>query len=68
MSKVKSNTRCYEVSMTVYADADADAEDVKLLVRDLSWTGGRYPTDDPRFYCLDVKELRIKRAAKRDRK
>lgn len=68
MSKVKSNTRCYEVSMTVYADADATAEDVKLLVRDLSWTGGCYSTDDPRFYCLDVKELRIKRAAERDRK
>ena len=68
MSKVKSNTRCYEVTMTVYADADATAEDVGLLVRDLSWTGGCYHDSDPRFYCLDVKHLRIRRAARLDRK
>ena len=68
MSKVKSNTRCYEVTMTVYADADATIADVKDMVTDLAWVGGCHHDSDPRFYCLDVKHLRIKRAAERDRK
>lgn len=66
-SKTKKNTRCYEVTMRVYADADAVKADVVCLLRDLGWTGGCYPPEDPRFYCLGLENLRVMRAAHLDR-
>lgn len=68
MTKTSQNTRCYQVTMTVFADADAVMADVKDMVTDVSWAGGCHSPDDPRFYCLDVKNLRVKRDAARDRK
>ncbi len=68
MPKEKQNTRCYEVTMTVYADEDATLADVRDMVTDVTWCGGHHQPDDPRFYCLDVKNLKVKRAAGRDRK
>lgn len=66
-SKTKANTRCYEITMTVYADADATVPDIRSLLGDLEWTGGCYGPTDARFYCLDVADLRVKRAAPKDR-
>lgn len=66
--KTAKNTRCYEVTMTVYADEDADVSVVKELIGDLEWAGGHCSPSDPRFYCLDVKNLKVRRAAAKDRK
>lgn len=65
MAKVKKNTRAYEVTMTVYADSEATAADVRSMVYDLTWVGGHCDPDDPRFWCLDVTKLKIKRGVDR---
>lgn len=67
-TKTQGNTRCYEVTMRVYADEDAVKSDVEALIHDLEWTGGCNEPSDPRFYCLDVKNLRVRRARAFDRK
>lgn len=67
-TKTQGNTRCYEVTMRVYADEDAVKSDVADLIYDLEWAGGCKHPEDPGFYCLDVKNLRIRRARAFDRK
>lgn len=65
---MRRNTRAYEVSMIVYAAADADISSVKDVLNDLTWVGGcRDPENDPGFDGLLPSKVQVKRRRDLDR-